>query len=276
MYSKEYSVWLSSSLFCQVGNWHILFNEGVKPFLQMPFVQASTDTYDIRLGYHDHEGEHVALSLLTPLSKAERLAQYTDTFFTQFFKTHPLSTPAPSYHGKTLFMPIPCNTIQFGLYSVINEQEENVHVFQSSALSRIILAALAEEPIDDETIVTFALYLYFAIIETIETCTNPEHSTIHDELTIQLSSLPMEELSEIIHDRYLANKPTIDSIAADFFSGQADDISWLSEWKTICKQMQPRDIMTPGSFINMHLGLNQLHMASVYWFLKNTLIKSGC
>jgi hypothetical protein len=276
MYSKDYSVWLSISLFCQVGNWHILLNEGIKPFLQMPFVQASTDAYDIRLGYHDHGGEHVAFSLLTPLSNAERLAQNTDKFFTQFFQTHLLSTPAPSYYGKTLFMPIPCNSVQFGLYSIINEQEENVHVFQSSALSRIILAALAEESLDDETIVTFALYLYFALIEAIGTCTNSGHSTIQDELTIQLSSLPMEELSEIINDRYLANKPTIDSIAADFFSGQSDDISWLSEWKTICKQMQPRDLMTLGSFINIHLGLNQLHMASVYSFLKNTLNKSGC
>lgn len=274
MHSNEYSVWLSVSLFCQLENWHILLNEGIKPFLQMPFVQESAREYDIRLGYQG--GEHVALSLLTPLSHAERLAQTCDTYFTHYFRNHLFSVPVPSHYGKALFMPIPCNSVQFGLYSIINEQEENLPVYTSCSLSKIMLTALAEESIDNETIVTFALYLYFSLIATIQASTNVEQNTLQGELTRQLSSLPMEELSEIIHGRYLANKPTIDSIAADIFSGQPSDIPWLNEWKTTCKKQQSKDIMTLGSFIDMHLGLNQLHRASVYSFLKNTLAESRC
>src|SRR5690554_2737148 len=119
-------IWLSISLFCSKSNWHILFANGVNPFI---IANSFIEHYIIEFNYLS--GDNIRLSILTNQSIAPQVARNADDYFKTYFLNANLSTNQIKLSGKGVFIPFKENAIQFGLYYPIKikNEEKDDYIF---------------------------------------------------------------------------------------------------------------------------------------------------
>ena len=112
------------------------------------------------LQFNNSNGENLRLPLLVSAGNESNVARETGDHFTSYFYTLPVIEDKKEDHAHKLFMDFPCNTIQYGLYSVDNGDP---HLQQS--LSEVIIEALCTEIKDDTIIIRLAFYLYVTLLQ---------------------------------------------------------------------------------------------------------------
>ena len=159
----EKMIWLSVSIFCNKSNWHTLLNNGIEPFV---LADKNIINYTLELNYLS--GENMRLSLLVDEIDAPVVAKSTDIYFKKYFSDAGLSIRPITFPVEGVFMPFQANTVQYGLYHhhIITRGEIERYELQIN-LSRILLVALKDDIIDDQTILTFGFYLKMGLIKTL-------------------------------------------------------------------------------------------------------------
>lgn len=230
----ENTVWSTSSLFCSKKNWHLVMQSGIKPLLNNNISAASILSYKVKFNYK--RGENIRLSWLTDLPNAESTAKHIDVYFTDYLKASRFSDEQPPFYGTSIFMPFPVNTIQYGLYSIYSNDFYDLE----EGLSDAMTMELAENGIDDESILTFAFYLNLSAINILlNYCegmidwvnASYVHGSDHESSGIDLFKINHEV------DK---NKTTILEIANDVFAArrlQNENFMWLEKWEHACYKM---------------------------------------
>ncbi len=240
-----------------------------------------------QLEFNYFNGENIRLALLAKEDYAETLAKKADNYFKNFFSISKLPTSDPDLTDWGIFMPFPANTIQYGLYKVdpINLNDAQDYSFQRE-LSLLVLEALGEESIDQETIITFAFYLHVALIKVI-TAKDPAITT---GLLQWYDTAPFQQTDEqvnfeFIKAKYEDNKAALLEIADDIMkhiSSSATVPSWLERWMELCEaelisyggQDQERTLTKVHSiiyFINKHLGITEKMKYVLYFFISQVI-----
>jgi hypothetical protein len=119
-------------------------------------------------------------------------------------------------------------------------------------LSHIILDALKDDAIDDDTILTFAFYLQLALIK----CINDIYPEPEDVLKAVCKNLVYDTQiidRDIIRIKFVESKEMLNEIKQDIMENKSheDTPQWLEAWMDSCKteikkhkKIQPDDIRT--------------------------------
>jgi len=220
--AQQKSIWLSTSLFSSKGNWHNILREAIGPFTQS---NSLVKGYTIKFNYLS--GENIRLSLLTDLGNEESLAKTADKYFKNYFRKANLPDASIKLPVAGVFMPIPRNSIQYGLYAPVSiDVEEQIQYALPIKLSKIIVAALQEE-IDDELILTLAFYLQISLAKTI-------YRFLTDVSALFSVVTPANGFT--VDDNALSNLCLMKEITIKVMQTEEFDIKlrWLNQWIDDC------------------------------------------
>ena len=129
---------------------------------------------------------------------------------------------------QSVFLSIPNNTIQFGLYPVLEVGDYKPFEFQLLH-SRIIQSSFARSTtISDEELITLAFYVLFFIIDAIAKLSSKHHSEIKNLITNKISS----ETDSIYKYKFEENKNLLIEIISDIKNSNALELpDWSEQWK---------------------------------------------
>lgn len=211
-------VWLSLSLFCAKNNWNKLLGEGIEPFVEG---QKLITNYTISFNFLS--GENIRLSLQVNSEDAPEVAKCADAYFKNYFSFSKFPVKKLLLPVDGVFLPMPMNTIQYGLYSVSAKTQAEISYLTN--VSKILITALKCDSIDDEAIITFAFYLQVGLTKVI----GNQIKSIVDLMSIikpkEHAATEMQE--EIILDEALLNEITLDIMQTEEFD---IELNWLNTW----------------------------------------------
>jgi hypothetical protein len=221
---QQQMIWLSTSLFSSIANWHHILKEGVRPFIKS---NKRVKGYTIEFNYLS--GQNIRLALLTNEDEKQQVAQNADAYFKHYFATanlQQLPVKLPVVGG--VFLPFPGNTIQYGLYPPVIVASDKLDQYTLPITVSKIMIAVLEDDIDDETILTLAYYLQISLVKTIYQLTGNERdlfATIEQANNFNADDNALSNLS-------LMKEITEDVMQTERFDSELD---WLNSWIDDCK-----------------------------------------
>ncbi|PJJ84441.1 hypothetical protein [Mucilaginibacter auburnensis] len=211
-------VWLSLSLFCAKNNWNKLLEEGIEVFIKD---QKAINNYAISFNFLS--GENIRLSLQATREDALDVAKGADDFFKNYFSLANFTVKKIRFPIDGVFKPMPMNSIQYGLYHGTPKTLDDVTNLTN--FSKILIRALKECTIDDETIITFAFYLQVSLIKIL---------IKHVKAAVDLMFITnrMENNETEIQEEIVLDVALLDEIALDIMQTERFDIEldWLNNW----------------------------------------------
>jgi len=260
-------------LFCKKNAWNFVLKKGIKQFLdeKIPCIAG----YSIEFNYESGENIRFAISCLT--EQADQLAKDADEYFKLFFRRNDLPSASIKLPLNGIFLPFPCNSIQFGLYRGKSET-----CLLSGILSRTIIDALCDDEIDNESIVTLAFYLYLGVLRKYERING---SDAVDEY-IRLNCKPSHGIDDkIFETSYEENRELFEEISRDVMQSEEQvllrDAPWLQQWLYACEEeiVACQKSKKPGvviltSLIDAHLGFTENMRQLLKCILRNVFLHS--
>jgi hypothetical protein len=236
-------IWLPLSLFCSKKDWGVLLNEGIVPFLEELSAEQKHVSYFLE--FNSSQGENIRLSLATENANAPDLAKRADTYFKDFFSRRfiPEKENLLPAEVKDLFMPFPKNSIQYGVYKS-NDAYNNFSAIRM-ALSAIMIDALIEETINDETIWTFAYYLNLALLKALGKHRLSKFKNFYNV---------NDEINSLIISKFTDNRETLIEIANNIIHSQTveDTSIWLESWTKTCEGEIMNDFPNFTKLLEIH------------------------
>lgn len=266
-------IWLSTSLFSNISNWHQIFQQGIRPFVEN---NNRVKAYTIEFNYLS--GQNIRLALLTDEYEKQEVAKNTDAYFKDYFETANLQQIPVKLPIGGVFMPFPANTIQYGLYPPVTVGLDKLDQFTLPiTVSKIMVAALQDE-IDDETILTLAFYLQISLVKTIYQLIDDEHELFMNIVSVNSFNADDNALSNLS----LMQEITEDVMQTEKFDSELD---WLNNWIDDCKapllsvnKTEMDKSSTIKSFyqfriqtVYRHLGINTLGGDMLNYFVVKSL-----
>jgi hypothetical protein len=266
-------IWLSTSLFCKKEIWHQLLNKGIHPFIKQ---QESDNLIDFLIEINYLSGENIRMALLVEEANAECVARLTDEYFKSFFLKNDFPVKELQLPLEGVFLPFQLNSIQYGLYEPRKvKQSAYANDQVASQLSSIIIAALKDDLIDEETLITLAFYLNTALIKTVSKHTNTSMQLL---LPYYSSAGALYSIyDDVIIGKFEENREMLQEIVSDIFSIDHNIPDWLKNWIKQCEDLfknnpgqQPTIIFSRIIYlINKHLGITENMAALLYYFIRN-------
>jgi len=268
-------IWMSTSLFCCKNEWNKIFSSGIIPFLADEKTNKFLNAFRIEFNYLS--GENIRFLLLTTEINAPKLAKHTDEYFKNYFFGANLYAPEIKLPVNGIFRPFLANTIKYGLYppqTIANKEKED-YLF-SIHFSQIILDALKENKIDNESILTFAFYLQLGLIKAINIIYPgfaPDY--VEDKLLDAC----------IVKTQFEKSKEMLEEIARDIMiSRNGTEIAeWFVKWLTSCKSEIKRheDIEVKTLYSNMvfvickNLAITPQMNSMLSYFIEQVLLSKS-
>jgi hypothetical protein len=236
-------IWLSTSLFCNKCYWHTLLSLGL-----LPIVENFGDMVAYEITFNYLSGENIRLGMLTEDKNAYTLSKAANDYFKVFFKNAELAMGESKLPVKGIFMPFPVNSIQYGLYLPLQQAEQYSSL--SIGLSQIIINALKDDTIDDNTILTFAFYLQVGLIKVIGkgriNFTDMLNTTGNYDISIR--NINQKEFTE--------NRDVLIEITTDILHNNTDSPQWLKKWMMLCdKEINKAQNINPLNCYNKLVSL---------------------
>lgn len=202
--------WLYISLYCNKSHWNNVLQNGIAPFFRLPVIQELCEYYDIE--FNHIKGDNIRLTLLTQPEKAEALSRHIDGFF----KNH---------------------LIQYGLFDREQYQESRIRLYNNfrKVIADLILTELAEEIIDEESILLFAFTLHMfclLVMNSGESIINLQ--TLYDE-DIGLKEVTISD--DVATEAFEGNKDILREIVLEVFTpdpANSDMQYRFANWRNLC------------------------------------------
>lgn len=270
-------IWLPSSIFSAKENWHHIL-EQIQIFIDLWKPQQCIKEFRIEFNYLS--GENIRFSILCGDDFKHRIAQKLDEYFINFFLRANFSVKKQALPINGIFLPHQPNTVRYGLYNILsgNPEAEQINAVISSA----IIQALSPEPVDEESILTFAFYLYAGVFKAFKN--RNVHYDIKKHSNYWANKHNESQLDEkIVEDKYEASKALLSEIFQEIMSGIPIG-PWLDNWILTCETeirrrsgfpYKENDLIQIGfgciNSINKHLGMSENMKLMLGFFINRTL-----
>lgn len=259
--------WLSISLFCEKQRWNNLLNDSIYLFLKSNQFCSILTAYTLEFNYEG--GSNIRVALLMNNAYIEEFLPKIDAYFKKYYASIKVNENNNNIYPNRIFQPYPPDSIQYGLYKPIVVANRDLDKFNLPiALSKIIIEALKDESFDDETILTFGIYLNVGLIKAIMQL---KPLLIHKLLTSYSLNYYNDIVDEDFSDTINKNKNTVFEIVEDILGSDASRVPfWAETWIKICKvELEKESALlskednyiskhkTISYFIHKYLGLNK-------------------
>jgi hypothetical protein len=268
--------WLRISLFTKKCNWHYLL-VAIESFIS----QNSFSVVDFSVEFNFLCGENIRLAILVSEDSVNELPSAIANYFKRLFLERNLSTEVISLPVAGIFKPFEQNTIQFGLFE-ISHQKSATEAQLGTNLSKIIVSALRDDEIDDETIITLAFYLHAAILSA---CQHPP-ALIHEIKNYyrNSSSRTASDISiEYMEDKFKNHRQELIEIFQNIMVEKQSELpDWMPDWICCIKDqietystakteiLQIQRYYKVISIVNGQLGISDNSWLLVSYFLEQT------
>jgi len=225
-------------------------------------------------------GENIRLAILVSDDSVTEFVPVIDNYFKCFFSAGNLRIEPVLLPVIGVFKPFEQNTIQYGLFDIAYSASE---ARLAANLSGIILTALKDDEIDDETIITLAFYLHSAVLKASKDGSGPG-CEVGDYYT-DAASLTGSDISlEFLADKFKSNKQDLADIYQDIMIENKLNLpGWLEDWIAyINDDIEINNAGLPDvlkidkqhkiiSIVNQQLGLNRNSWLIIRYFLQETI-----
>jgi len=225
-------------------------------------------------------GENIRLAILVSDDSVTEFVPVIDDYFKRFFSTGKLRTEPALLPVIGVFKPFEQNTIQYGLFDISFSASETK---LAANLSRVILTALKDDEIDDETIITFAFYLHSAILKASKDSSGLSYE-VGDYYTDAVSLTGRDISIEFLADKFKSNKQDLADIYQDIMVENKLNLpGWLEDWIAYIKDdieinsVDLTDVLKIEkqykitSIVTRQLGLSQNSWLITRYFLHETM-----
>lgn len=271
-------IWLRSSVFSAKENWHRIL-EQIQIFIDLWKRQQRIKKFILEFNYLS--GENIRFSILCRDDFKHLIAKKLNEQFTTFFLKKNFSVKKLALPINGVFLPHPANTIRYGLYNIVNVNPETEQI--NMMISLVIIQALCNEPIDEESILTFAFYLYAGTLKAFRNCNKVFNRTTH--YANLFNTVRTDQIDvDIVKNKYESSKEMLSEIFDEIMSGIHIG-PWLDSWILTCETeikrrtncLSPQDergAQIAWLFINsiyIHLGLSENMKLMLDFFMNETL-----
>lgn len=215
---EDLYIWLSISLFCNRNNWNILLKDGIVPFVNKIKIHQLLHSYQLAFSYYD--GENIRLKLRCLDINKHILALQTDRYFKAYFVNSAIPVNQLKLPTEGVFLSYPENTIQYGLYPIEDDINNNKI---ADIISSLILQALINDTINEDTLITFSFYLLTALLIV--------QGNINDQI---IENLTVTLNNDLILEKYNEARCVLIEIYIDI-KNKHNLPDWLHFWINFCK-----------------------------------------
>ncbi len=232
--NRKTGKWLSVSVFVSKKKWHLLMGS-LKVFLEGICDNDSLLLYKIVFGYQPVES--IKLALYVPARKAHIVSGLTDIYLKDFFLTNKLLPTENKIKDTTIFMPYLNNTAQYGLHTCFLAKDPKSTSELEHSFSTLLLNAFGDESIDDEAIITFAVYILFANYSLLKKADPAISNSWKKYYQHIIAELVTDEFNhELIEEQYGLLEETLDQIYSNIENGLIlNEIPWIGLWEKVLK-----------------------------------------
>lgn len=266
--------WLRASLFTKKYNWHHLL-VAIESFIS----QNSASVVDFSVEFNFLCGENIRLAVLVLEDSVNQFVPVMDNYFKNFFAERKLRMTPTLLPVAGIFKPFDQNTIQYGLFDI---PTSTIDTKFSANLSRIILTALKDDVIDDETIITLGFYLHTGILKV-----SKERSELSDEIEsyhVNSVSLTRGDISiEFLLDKFKSNAQELINIYQHIVVEKQSELpDWMIDWIGCVKDeiesysgtkaeiLQIEKYYKVISIVNRQLGISDNSWLLISYLLEQT------
>ena len=224
---QNHLTWLSTSLFCSRNEWKRVLNDGIDPLLKTDICGRCLHAYLLEFNYLG--GDNVRFSMLGKEDDHVSLIDHIEHFFRSTY-----CKPDGHSHekaqisvGKVSVLPVSIR--QYHLRYPVESENDLDRYLIPVHLSKLILAVLKEEDIDDETLLTFAYHLSMGLISALR--------EISCEVLIDLVPLydfgsyaNADSRDAMFIESFEENKTMLFEIALDAITRTRQLSIWMLEW----------------------------------------------
>lgn len=245
------------NIFYAMCSWHFLLNKLIKDLIKNKAL--AINSFSLYLS-HDR-GDHLQI-ILESTNEYEFLKLNLTEAVESFLITNPSERTITRSNVQSFFMDYYNNTFWFEKYEAESTMKKKLHPIDAQ-ISKTLINALTTEEIDNELILTFALYMQISLIKavfgTLENCKEKLAEIIYN-IDINISEYKVWELKDNKEPTGLSS--SLIEIVNDIWQDQFYDESteWLKDWIEYFKlhfsnHSFDRSFMSITQKIYLHLGL---------------------
>jgi hypothetical protein len=277
--------WLSLSLSCEANHWNLLLNKGIKGCIQN-IEKDKILTYQFHLS--QLQKSTINFFILASQEHEESLINKINGYFKEKF----LSIQSPEYGTIAHFS---LNTSDYGLHKVINEDDlPHSRYNLQKELSDIMIEALSDEIMNDETLLTFAFYLHVELFKVLINYCPYEIENLLDAYQLNFNNIIDRKIDIMSLQKYYTdNKSLLESIVTEIYKKgdePGDEIPiWLNKWSDACGNFIKRETSKENysgaklkeniiniqkellPLINQHLAIAETFEMLLFYLVSRTL-----
>jgi hypothetical protein len=244
------------------------------------------NNFQFLLSLSAQRGENLEISLFIDYDNISSIVSCLDDKIRSYLKFNPAPSEINDYPIKSFFRDISVNNIHYKLFKC-RAQESIPHLPYRLILSNLFLKIFSEEDLQDESLMTFSLYLNLGLLKYALACSKNQKiylSLFRDHIISQAKDC------DFCDEKYRENMDEIDTIASDIYSPDfSPDLKWLRPWLDLCQntfhsfsnEQLPDEILFQKQLditgiIHQHLNSNKTAEKLVNYFMyQNTLNMLG-
>lgn len=233
-----------ASVFYNRADWHTLI-QFLSPHLREGIDSKTVKAYYLHL--NRHRGDHISL-IIHLASDQSMLNDMFSDLIRNFLERHPSACESVHYPINDFFMPYPNNSVWINhnkhrkvFYTAETKPVEDIRMHISTAL----IAAVGDEEISLETVVTFSLYMHLGMIHAITDNMAEAQQFIKeiiygnqpDSRVDEYNIAEKDDAWRFFQQLFDENQSVLIQIVDDVWNGSTDVPPWLASWKVNCKRI---------------------------------------
>lgn len=222
--------WLSCSIFVSMLDRHIILAKTVKPLISE--LQNRNEVFGYRITFNNEPSSNIRLSLKVAVIKKYDLARNVDNYLTSSLRDKTNGPHQLPSDKVSLFKPFLNNSVQYGLYTKVNNDRCSYLNELEVAISLAVINALGNDPIDEQALLTLSMYLLFICYKVIGRDAAEGSSWVEYYQYLSESIGSDQPDKALIKAQYDSLSITINEILTDTSCIQCcDDLSWTRIWE---------------------------------------------
>lgn len=222
----EYT-WLSISVYCDTAQYNRVLAKGIFPVVNRLQSDGLLRSWFFEFNYNG--GSNIVTPMLIQNSDLYQTVQNIANDFKLLFLDVNLHCSSRLITINDLYRPFPVNTLQFGLYSV-KDLLDHPHIELKQIISEVFIEAVCDEPIQDEFLVSFGLYLLLASIKA-DFARHRNPKLIQDLLSEQIGLISLDEETCKELDNLIVEIMEDIEHLTDFHRQSL----WFGKWENVCQ-----------------------------------------
>lgn len=258
--------YLCTSIFYSQANWHNLTTNCLVPFL----IREKRGVISYFINFSKDQGENIQLVIecTNCLSLKEKLSYVLN----QYMKSNPSITGRKNSPEDVLFTNFPNNNYYFNLFKAPAFSRDNfadVLKHKLKALfTQLIIDKLAKEEIDDETLLSFGIYVHCATLKVILGESKTGLMDMKEISTYLTASLPVNEQVKVDLQCLIIKLNNASELTALyneiwFDANNTQEFNWLKKFiSKLGDLLKPEDKSKEMSIMPSKLLFEQLSLTS--------------